>query len=152
MSVRRVIVEHLESWFRFIYKWITDKDEILGEIIYILHLFGFWTLMVLVAVSHTIYPLFWFQALIFSFVCLIWIQHVILRTCVLTSIERRLLGPESHTMIDSLLNAFGIPVQKETRMGVTLMLSSVGVLFLGLELVARSVMYGRGLIGASTWI
>jgi hypothetical protein len=75
-----------------------------------------------------------------------------LRTCVLTSIERRLLGPESHVMIDSLLNIFAIPIQKETRMGVTLMLSTVGVMFLGLELVARSVVYGRSLLGASTWI
>lgn len=108
--------------------------------------------MVLVVISHTVYPVFWFQVVIFSFIFLIWIQHMILRICVLTSIERRLLGPESHTMIDSLLNIFKIPVQKETRMGVTLMLSTVGVLFLGLELVARSIMYGRQMIGASMWI
>jgi hypothetical protein len=55
-------------------------------------------------------------------------------------------------MIDSLLNIFSIPVQNETRMGVTLMLSTVGVLFLGLELIARSVMYGRQMLGVSTWI
>ena len=152
MSLRSEIVDRFETFFRFIYKWITDKDEILGEIVYTLHMFGFWTLMVLVFLSHTIYPLFWFQVLIFSFVCLIWVQHIMLRTCVLTSIERRLLGPESHVMIDSLLNIFAIPIQKETRMGVTLMLSTVGVMFLGLELVARSVVYGRSLLGASTWI
>jgi hypothetical protein len=139
-------------FFRFIYKWITDKDEILGEIVYTLHIFGFWTVMVLVIISHTLYPVFWLQFIIFSFICLVWIQHVVLRTCVLTSLERRLLGPSGHNMIDSLLNIFSIPVQNETRMGVTLMLSTVGVLFLGLELIARSVMYGRALIGASTWI
>lgn len=152
MSLRSRLIELLEGFFRFIYKWITDKDDILGEIVYVIHMFGFWTLMVLVFVSHTIYPVFWFQCIIFGFICLIWIQHVILRTCVLTSIERRLLGPESHTMIDSLLNVFNIPVQKETRMGVTLMLSTVGVLFLGLELIARSVMYGRSILGVSMWM
>jgi hypothetical protein len=139
-------------FFRFIYKWITDKDEILGEIVYTLHIFGFWTVMVLVVISHTVYPVFWLQFMIFSFICLVWLQHVVLRTCVLTSIERRLLGPQGHNMIDSLLNIFSIPVQNETRMGVTLMLSTVGVLFLGLELIARSVMYGRQMLGVSTWI
>lgn len=150
--MRKVIIEHLESWFRFIYNWITDKDEILGEIIYILHLFGFSTLMILIFLSHTIYPVFWFQLMIFVFIFLIWIQHVFLRTCILTSIERRLLGPQSHTMIDSLLNIFNIPIQKETRMGVTLMLSTVGVMFLGLELISRSMIYGRQMLGVSTWI
>lgn len=83
---------------------------------------------------------------------MVWIQHVVLRTCVLTSIERKLLGPSGHNMIDSLLNVFGIPVQHESRMGVTLMLSTMGIAFLGLELAARSSMYCRGLLGASVWI
>ena len=152
MSLRKTIVDNLESFFRFIYKWITDKDEILGEIVYALHIFGFWTLMVLVVISHTIYPVFWLQAVIFFVVFLVWVQHLVLRTCVLTSIESRLLGPNGHFMIDSLLNVFKIPTQLETRMGVTLMLSTVGVLFLGLELIARSVIYGRQIIGVSTWI
>jgi hypothetical protein len=152
MSLKSTIIDNVEAWLRFVYKWITDKDEILGEIIYVLHMFGFWTLMTLVVLSHTVYPIFWFQLMIFVFICIIWVQHIILQTCVLTSIERRLLGPNSHTMIDSLLTIFNVPVQKETRMGVTLMLSTVGVMFLGLELVARCVMYGRSVVGASMWI
>ena len=152
MSLHKTIVDNLEVFFRFIYKWITDKDEVLGEIVYTLHIFGFWTLIVLVVISHTVYPVFWLQFIIFSFICLVWLQHVVLHTCVLTSIERRLLGPQGHNMIDSLLNIFSIPVQNETRMGVTLMLSTVGVMFLGLELTARSVMYGRQMLGISTWI
>jgi hypothetical protein len=152
MSVRGVITDYVEKWLRFVYKWVTDKDEVLGEIVYMLHMFGFWTLIVLIIISHTFYPVFWFQFMIFSFVCLVWIQHLILNTCVLTSIERKLLGPKNHLMIDSLLNVFNIPVQRETRMGVTLMLSTVGVLFLGLELSARTILYGRSVLGASTWI
>lgn len=152
MSVRRAIVEKLETMFRFMYSWIAENDEVLGSIIYFLHLFGFFTLLVLIFVSHTIYPMFWLQAFVFGFFFIVWVQHVILKTCVLTSIERRLLGPNSKVMIDMILNLFEIPIQKETRMGVTLMLSSVGVMFLGLELVARSVMYGRQMIGASMWI
>jgi hypothetical protein len=152
MSVRRIITDSVEKWLRFAYKWVTDQDEILGEIVYMLHMFGFWTLIVLIIISHTLYPIFWFQVVIFCFICLVWMQHLILNTCVLTSIEVRLLGAKNHLMIDSLLTIFGIPVQKETRMGVTLMLSSVCVMFLGLELTARTLMYGRSVIGASTWI
>jgi len=152
MSVRGTIVETLEKWLRFAYKWVTDQDEVLGEIVYILHMFVFWTLIVLIIISHTLYPIFWFQVVIFCFTCLIWMQHLILNTCVLTSIELRLLGPHNHLMIDSLLTIFGIPIQKETRMGFTLMLSSACVMFLGLELTARTVMYGRSMLGASTWI
>jgi len=152
MSLRRVIVDKLESVFRFIYKWVSEKDEVLGEIMRTLHLFIFWTLLVLVIVSHTVYPVFWFQAVIFSLIFIVWIQHIILKTCVLTSIELKLLGPDKPIMIDSLLYVFGIPVQKESRMGVTVMLSSASVLFLGLELIARCLMYGRCLVGVSTWI
>jgi hypothetical protein len=152
MSLREKIVDNLELFIRFIYKWITDNDEVLGEIVYTFHIFVFWTLIVLVVVSHTIYPVYWFQTVLFSLICLVWVQHIVLRTCVLTSIERKLLGPSGHNMIDSLLNIFGIPIQRETRMGVTLMLSTVGVLFLGLELTSRTVIYGRSVVGASTWI
>jgi hypothetical protein len=152
MSLRRTIVDNLESVFRFLYKWISEKDEVLGEIMRTIHLFIFWTLLVLVVVSHTVYPVFWFQAAIFSLIFIIWIQHIILKTCVLTSIELKLLGADKPIMIDSLLYVFGIPVQKESRMGVTIMLSSASVLFLGLELIARCLMYGRCLVGASTWI
>ena len=150
--MRKQIVNFLETWSRFAYSWITDNDEVLGEIIYTLHLFGFYTLMVLIVVSHTFYPVFWFQCFVFGFLGLVWLQHMLLKTCVLTSLERRLLGTDHPLMIDSILNMFGIPVQKETRTGVTLLLSTAGVVFLGLELTSRSVMYGRALIGASTWI
>ena len=152
MSVRKTLVDWLETYSRFAYSWITDNDEILGEIIYTLHLFGFYTLVVLLVVSHTVYPVFWFQALVFGFVVLVWIQHVVLNTCVVTCLERRLLGKDHPLTIDIVLNMFGIPVQKETRMGITVLLSTTMVLFLGLELVARGCMYGRSCIGLSTWI
>lgn len=152
MSLKNTIVDILETSTRFMYSWITKNDEILGEIVYTSHLAGFYTLLVLIFISHTFYPVFWFQLFVFLFLFAVWVQHLVLKTCVLTSLERRLMGPEHALTIDILLNWFGIPVQKETRMGVTIMLSTVGVLFLGLELIARCVMYGRGILGASTWI
>lgn len=112
---------------------------------------GFYTLSVLIVISHTIYPVFWFQFVIFLFVLAIWIQHLLLKTCVLTSLERKLMGPDNPTAIDVMLQSFGIPINKETRMGVTLLTSTMATMFLGLELVARTIMYGRQCIGLSTW-
>lgn len=152
MTLKNTIVNTLENISRFMYSWLTDNDEILGRIVYTIHMLGFYTLSVLIFISHTIYPVFWFQMAIFLFVLIIWIQHLILKTCVLTSLERKLMGPENPTAIDILLNAFGIPVMKETRMGVTILTSTLGVMFLGLELIARSVMYMRQWIGLSVWI
>lgn len=151
MSLKHAIVDILETSTRFMYSWIAENDEILGEIVYTIHLAGFYTLLVLIFISHTFYPVFWFQLCVFMFLFVVWIQHIVLKTCVLTSLERRLMGPEHELTIDIILNCFGIPVQRETRMGVTLMLSTVGVLFLGLELIARGSMYGRTLIGVSDW-
>ena len=152
MSLKHRIVDMLEASTRFAYSWITENDEILGEIVYTSHLAGFYTLLVLIFVSHTFYPVFWFQVCVFLFLFVVWIQHIVLKTCVLTSLERRLMGPEHALTIDVLLNCFGIPIQKETRMGVTIMLSTAGVMFLGLELIARGSMYWRGVLGASSWI
>lgn len=151
MSLKNAIVDILETAMRFMYGWIAKNDEILGEIVYTSHLAGFYTLLVLIFISHTFYPVFWFQVFVFLFLFAVWIQHLVLKTCVLTSLERRLMGPEHALSIDVLLNCFGIPVQRETRMGVTLMLSTVGVMFLGLELFARSAVYLRGLYGFSEW-
>ena len=152
MSLKHRIVDMLEASTRFAYSWITENDEILGEIVYTCHLAGFYTLLVLIFVSHTFYPVFWFQICVFFFLFIVWVQHIVLKTCVLTSLERRLMGPEHALTIDVLLNWFGIPIQKETRMGVTIMLSSAGVIFLGLELIARTVLYARTLFGFSDWM
>jgi hypothetical protein len=152
MSIRARIVDCLEAAMRFLYRWLTTNDEILGKITYTLHLFGFYTLLVLIVMGHTVYPVFWFQTLTFFFVAAVWVQHILLKTCVFTSLERRFMGPDSSVMIDVLLELAGIPVQKETRMGVTVLVSTAGVLFLALELIARMSMYGRELVGMSRWI
>lgn len=152
MTFRTTIVNYLEKIVRVAYGWIDDSNEVLGEIVYTLHLFGFYTLLVLIVVSHLVYPVFWFQLCVFITLFLIWIQHILLKTCIFTSLERRLLGNKHPLMIDTILTIFDLSIDKNTRMGVTLLLSTMGVIFLGLELVARSVMYGRSILGVSTWV
>ena len=151
MNIKRSIVDFLERTSRFIYGWIADNDDLLGTIILVVHTFLAITLLVLVVVSHTIYPMFWFQFFIFCLMFLVWLQHLILKTCVLTSLERRLISGDI-TSMDAILNMFGIPITRETRSGVTLIVSTIITGLLGLELVARSAMFLRSKLGVSTWV
>jgi len=146
-------VELMEKFARFTYKWIATEDEILGEIIYTLHTFGSLTLLTLIGVSHTIYPVFWFQFAIFCVIFCVWIQHILLKTCIITCLESKFIKNHNRVMlIDGLLKLLGMPVTPETQTGVMLLWSTGSLIFLGLELVARSVMYGRTMLGASVWI
>jgi hypothetical protein len=136
------IVNLLDSGVRYLYRWLTENDEILGRIVYVLHLAGFWTLVIVIFLSH-IFPYFWFQVWVFFFVFITWIQHIVLNTCVLTSLEIKFLGDKALCMADSLLELVNIPPTCETRMGVTLLLSTTMTLFLGLELMARIILTYR---------
>jgi hypothetical protein len=144
------IVDGLEAASRFLYGWLADNDDLLGTIVYVVHSLLACTMVVLVVVSHTIYPVVWFQALVFGVIFCVWVQHVVLKTCVLTSLERRLLTSEP--TVDPVLDMFGIPVSQESRTGVTLMISTIATALLGLELVARGVLWARVYVGASPWV
>lgn len=150
MTLRRTIVDALETGSRFIYAWIADNDDLLGTIILVVHTFLAITMLVLVVVAHTLYPMFWFQALLFCGMFLVWFQHLVLKTCVLTSLERR-LSSRDITSMDGMMTLFGIPITRESRAGVTLLVSTIITGFLGLELSARSVMFLRQQYGLSTW-
>jgi hypothetical protein len=130
------IVDFLEYTIRNSYAWLTTNDKVVGSIVYILHVEVFSTLMLLIFVSH-IFPYMWFQTGVFVLVFTVWLQHVVLKTCVFSSLEIRLVGDASVCMIDSLLLLLNIPRQRETREGVTLLLSTTMMLFLGMELMAR---------------
>jgi hypothetical protein len=145
------IIDFIESIFRFGYGWISPTEEALGKIIHVIHMFGAMTLFLLVIFSHTIYPVFWFQFVMFVVCLAIWLQHIFLQNCVVTMIENKLLKTTDEG-IDRILDLFGIPLMKETRMGFTLITGTVIVGLLGLELISRSVMFFRSSIGASTWI
>ena len=151
MTVKQKIVDALESILRWVYQWLTDNDKILGKILYTLHLISLLVIVVMIVVSHIFYPVIWFQVFVFLIVFIIWLQHVLLHSCVCSSLERKLMGGDARLAVDIILEVLRIPITKESRMGVTVLLSTVGVLFLGLELFARAVMYAREYYGFSRW-
>ena len=133
------IVDFLEYIIRHCYSWLTTNDEVLGKIVYVIHLIGFWTLMTLIFLSH-VFPYFWFQVGVFFVVFIAWIQHIVLNTCVLTSLELKFLGDKTICMADSLLQFIDISPSHNVRMGVTFLLSTTMTLFLGMELMARIIL------------
>lgn len=152
MSTKEIIVDSLEKAFRWGYKWLTDNDMILGKIVYTLHIISLSVIVIMIFVSHIIYPVIWLQIGVFLVVLIIWLQHILLHSCVCSSLERKLMGGNARLAIDGILELFKIPITKETRMGITVLLSTFTVLFLGLELIARGVMYSRTYYGGSPWV
>lgn len=152
MTTKELIIDYLEKLLRWTYTWLSDRDEILGKILYSIHLFTLLVIIVMILVSHIIYPIIWLQIGIFIVVLVIWLQHILLKTCVCSSLERKLMGGDARLAVDTILEMFKIPVTKETRVGITILLSTICVMFLGLELIARGVTYLRERVGASPWI
>ena len=149
-ETRKFLVDGLDSLFRFTFGWLETNEEALGRLVEFWHLFIIFTLFALVFISHVIYPVFWFQVFVFGIVLLIWLQHILIHACIFTALEVRWLGLNTNVAIDVILNLFSIPVSRETRSGVTVFFSTLSVILLGLELVARMNMSLREYLGFST--
>jgi len=86
------IIKFTESYIRktvrFLYGWLTTDGEVLGYILGVIHIVIGITIPVMVIISHSIYPAFWFQCLAFGLVFLVWLQHVCLRVCIIVVAEK----------------------------------------------------------------
>jgi hypothetical protein len=151
METRYYLVQQLEKLMRATYGWLSENDESLGKITYIVHIFSLLLIIILVIVSHLVYPVIWFQTLVFLVVFTVWIQHILLHACICSVLEIKLMGRKAHLAIDIILDIFKIPVSKETRMGITVLMSTSAVFFLGIELLSRCIMYIRELNNISLW-
>jgi len=92
------IVEKAERYVRelvtFLYSWLTTDGEVLGYILGVSHFVISATISVMVVVSHTLYPVVWFQVLVFVLLFIIWIQHVFLKVCISIVAEQNLTKKE----------------------------------------------------------
>ena len=64
-QIRTFLVDSLETFVKFFYGWISDNNEALSKMTYTLHIFVLLFFFSLVFVSHVIYPVFWFQVIVF---------------------------------------------------------------------------------------
>lgn len=118
-----------------IFFWETD-DAKKGRIVRAIHHAGVYALLTLIIVSHTIYPAFWLQTGILAFCLLVWVQHILTRGCVISKVEQKLLKDES-SFLDPFLELFQIEATEFSKQGILMLGSSVAVLLLSLEWIAR---------------
>jgi hypothetical protein len=92
ITIEGSVVEKLENYTRniisFLYSWLTTDGEVLGYILGVLHIMIGTTIPIMVVISNSIYPAFWFQCLAFGIVLLVWLQHVFLRVCIIVVAEK----------------------------------------------------------------
>jgi hypothetical protein len=91
---KNAIIETLEKLtrtsVRFFYKWLTSEGEALGYILGSIHVMAGIFIFLLIIISHTVYPNFYFQAFAFVLLLAVWIQHIFLKVCIIIVAEKRL--------------------------------------------------------------
>ena len=122
-GVRRVVEPIVENTLRTLFFW-TRTDQEFGDAVVILHkslLYLFIVAVIIinvVPVPHT----FIIFMLVLSFAILI--QHLVLGVCVLSTIEKRVLGAP-YPLMEPILTLFKIPVSVESLKGVTVLILSM---------------------------
>lgn len=124
----------LRTFIIFAYKWLSNEGEVLGYILGFLHFITSIFIFILLIVSHTIYPAFWLQAVVFGLLLIIWIQHVVLKVCISVVAEKAFTENESpfHKLLEDL---FGISSSEFSNYLVTVETVAIGCF--GLELLAN---------------
>lgn len=147
--MKKYLISQLHSWLKYFYPDL-DK-ETLSKNLYYFHVFSIFLLVAAIVLSHTVYPMFWLQCLVFVVAVLIWLQHIFLQICICTFVEQQ-LSTKTPVIVDGILELFGMEITNKNRIGVTFLFGSLTVSFLGLELFARSSMYFREKLGLSVWV
>jgi hypothetical protein len=81
-------------------------------------------------------PPLWTIVAMLGFVILLFIQHVLLRTCILSRIERRLMG-EGGWFINAALRLFGVTPTRESVIGATVLSSGFCLMILISEVAGQ---------------
>ena len=132
------IVEKLEGYMRrlvtFLYSWLSTDGEVLGYILGIWHFVISLTISFMVLVAHTIYPVLWFQIIVFCFLFIIWIQHVFLKVCISIVAEQKLTNcePPFFQIIRNILH-----INPADFVNYFLVAETVWVGCFGLEIVSK---------------
>lgn len=137
-SLTELFSSYLKHIITFLYKWLTTEGEALGYILGHIHFILFIFLIICVIVSHTIYPRFWLQFVIFCAIFIIWLQHIILKVCISSVAEKELTKNLSpfHEFVEIVFGISANDFNNNLIVGET-----IGLICLGLELVGRVSIY-----------
>lgn len=91
---------------KILYSWMTKDLEVLGYILGVIHVTVCISIILMVIISHTLYPAFWLQCLMFVIAFSIWLQHIFLKICVVFAAEYNLTknDPPFYTLIKFFTN------------------------------------------------
>jgi hypothetical protein len=130
--------ENLRVFIRFIYSWLSTDGEVLGYILGVCHFVISVTISVMVLVAHTLYPVLWFQILVFVLLLVIWIQHVFFKVCISIVAEQKLTNnePPFFQIIRDILH-----IQPTEFINYFLVAETVWVGCFSLELLAKLSVY-----------
>jgi len=107
-----------------------------GKILRYIHHFLSNALIILIIVSHTLYPAFWLQTIVLFFCVLVWLQHITCNGCVISKVEQKLIG-DTESFVTPILEAFHLEPTQELAVAFVIMGSTLGVFLLGLEWLSR---------------
>jgi hypothetical protein len=116
-----------------------------GRILRAIHHLMSYAMLTLILVSHTIYPALWFQTILVVAVGLTWIQHLVLRGCVFTRVEQRLLGDQDNFW-DPYVELMGIKPSNDVNTAVLITVSTVGFTLMGLEWTSNIIRLVRDVL------
>jgi len=114
-----------------------EEDQVRkGKLVRYIHDFLSNTMIVLIVISHTLYPAFWLQSIVLFICVIVWLQHLVCNGCVISKVEQKLIG-DTRSFAAPFLEVFHIEPTKELGSAMIIMGSTLVVFFLGLEWIAR---------------
>lgn len=109
----------------------------LGHYLGIIHICIPTSLIALIIVSHTVYRERWLKLAILIFIILMFIQHMIIGTCFITVLEKKLSKQEQspfHSILENFLSLFGVTLEQYYQ--YCEVVECTIAIFLGLEVLS----------------
>ena len=122
-GLRRVVEPIVENTLRTLFFW-TRTDQEFGDAVVILHKALFYVFIVAVIIINVVPVPHTFIIFMLTLSIAILIQHLMLGVCVLSTIEKRVLGAP-YPLMEPILALFKIPVSVESLKGVTVLILSM---------------------------
>lgn len=143
MDYNVYFVENMEAYGVDLTEWIAHKiffwehDLVRkGKLLRAVHHFFSHVLVVLIVVSHTLYPSFLLQSILLFLCTLVWISHILTNGCTISKVEQKWIG-DSTSFVDPFLELFHIEPTQQLSIAFLVWTSSLVVLMLSLEWVSN---------------
>lgn len=145
IQIRDQWIESLKNgmikFIKFVYSWISKDDEFLGHVLAVSHFIISATFYLLILACHTVYPSLYFQLFVFSFVVIIWLQHVFFKVCISILAEKELTKfySPSIPLFEVVLRWFNLTFEHFTNYFLTA--ETICVLMFSLEMLSKLSVY-----------